>query len=423
MLGALDPAQLKVTIIGGGASGLFAAYHLLKAGYQPCVYESSGRFGGLLATKASDLGLVEAAANSLVWTPELQRLCDEIGLTLEELAPDAHAKFILRGNRLRRFPLNFLESLSFIWHLLFVRSEGEGTDCRTFALTHWGRAAADYLIEPMVTGIYGAKAASLSQPLCFPTLTIPKGKSFLMHLFTRRKSTVAKRRIVAPLGGMQAFIDKLVTYLSVQNVPLHLNSAVTYDRKGNTIVATNAPRAASLLKDVHPDLAALLSNVIYTPMISMGVFVDAKSLRVVPKGLGVLIPAKEGSHLLGILFSSSAFPSHVRSTSHTLWTVMLGGEHHPELLELSDQELERLVLRELRALFGAEAQLLAAVINRWPQAIPLYSLAHAETLAKLQARLAEQKGLVLFGSYSGEVSLRGMLTSASNLARPRATAY
>src|SRR3974390_3238091 len=76
----------RIAIIGGGISGLSAAYRLVQkkragADVEYAVYESSSRLGGVLVTDRVDGCLVEAGPDSFVTEkPWAADLCRELGM-------------------------------------------------------------------------------------------------------------------------------------------------------------------------------------------------------------------------------------------------------------------------------------------------------------------------------------------------------
>src|SRR5579864_6823705 len=87
--GCGEPPMKRVAVIGGGISGLAAAYALEKERRQGTqieyvVFESSPRFGGVIQTECVDNCLIEAGPDSFLteksWAIDL---CRELGLSDE----------------------------------------------------------------------------------------------------------------------------------------------------------------------------------------------------------------------------------------------------------------------------------------------------------------------------------------------------
>ena len=102
----------RVAIIGGGISGLSAAFTLEKhrragASLEYVVFESSPRLGGVLVTERVDGCLVEAGPDSfLTEKPWASDLCREVGLGDQLIGSnDADRKtYILVNGRLALIP-------------------------------------------------------------------------------------------------------------------------------------------------------------------------------------------------------------------------------------------------------------------------------------------------------------------------------
>src|SRR5205085_9314631 len=83
----------------------------------------------------------------------------------------------------------------------------------------------------------------------------------------------------------------------------------------NVILSTPAYVTARLLAGEAPALSAALERVSYTPVVSVAAFVPVSSFTRPVKGVGLLVPPREGRKSLGILFNSSAFEGRVRDES------------------------------------------------------------------------------------------------------------
>ena len=68
-----------IAILGGGITGLTAAYELLKLGHKPTVYESSSRIGGAIETIRQNDFLAECGPNTLLETsPRISALISDL---------------------------------------------------------------------------------------------------------------------------------------------------------------------------------------------------------------------------------------------------------------------------------------------------------------------------------------------------------
>ena len=182
----------------------------------------------------------------------------------------------------------------------------------------------------------------------------------------------------------------------------------------NVVISTPAYAAASLLDISEPELAGALRGVGYTPVVSVTAFVRAEALSRPVKGVGVLAPAKEGRKCLGVLFTSSSFGGRVTDeTRYVSFAVLLGGSAHPEWIDAADAEIEEAVRGEFASLLGVSGEPERLVISRWPRAIPRYSVTLPSVWRKARETWCARPGRVLFGNYTGQVSLRGMIETSA----------
>jgi len=438
MIGTLDTKRREATVVGAGVAGLLAAYALDKKGFQVTLLEERERAGGLIQTRETEYGIAETAAHSLLATPTVIEFCQELGVELTEIRPEARARFILRDGRLRKFPLHVGEVLSALGHAAFVRAgnHSDALNLETWGRRHLGDAALAYLLTPFVQGIYGAQPAELGVAAAFPELAVAPGQTLLTAMLGKafrrpaqnghngrggrsssdaHKTTKQHKRMVAPLLGMGAVTESLERRLE-QRLGTRFQRGVLVSGlpdAPNVVLATPAYAAAALLQTEAPELSRRLREVQYTPLVSVTAFVERASFTRPINGVGVLVPAREERKCLGILFNSSAFAGRVFDESrHASFTVLLGGSARPNWVAATDESIAVAVRTELAGLLGIQGEPLRLVINRWPRAIPQYSTSLPEVWRSAQETWCAAPGRVLFGNYTGQVSLRGMIENA-----------
>ena len=420
MIGTLDKRYREITIVGAGIAGMLAAYVLDKHGYCVTLLEKTSRAGGLLQTTRTDCGIAESAAHSLIATKTVSALCSDLNVELIEPRKDSSAKYVVRDGRLRRFPLNLREAINGLRHAAFERSENGTEDLDAWGRRHLGDAAADYLLTPFVRGIYGVQPAELGVATAFPFLKLLQGEtlfgSMLRHRLHRSGKKEKKHR-AAPRFGMGDLVSKLEQRLDAQlGSRFRRNENVdALPDSANVMLATPAPAAAGLLQPLVPQLAEQLGTVHYTPMVSVTTFVERSAFSHPINGVGVLMPAREETKSLGMLFNSSSFGYRVVDEDRLAsFTVMMGGTAHPEWLEASDAEIQQAIKFELSALLGIREPH-SMVIHRWPAALPQYSVDLRAVWQKARDSWCVIPGRMLFGNYTGQISLRGMIESAAAL--------
>src|SRR5258706_6406620 len=96
-----------IAIVGGGISGLSAAYYLSRAGVSSTLIEKRARLGGVIQTEEIDGCLVEGGPDSFLsakpWALEVIR---ELGLEGEVIGSNDHLpeNLIRKGRRMVPMP-------------------------------------------------------------------------------------------------------------------------------------------------------------------------------------------------------------------------------------------------------------------------------------------------------------------------------
>lgn len=409
MIGTLNDKHPEAVIIGAGFAGLLAAHRLLQRGYRVKIYDASARVGGLIQTTHHEHGLAEAAAHTIRSSPAMDALFAE--LQVESVTARTNKKTIWRNGAARAFPLSVWESAELAARAAFMPAKPHYETLQDWALHHTGRGALDNIFYPMMNGIYAANAADLSSQLIFPKLVPPAGKTLLQQAMAARSARSRyKTRVMAPRMGMQALTDALFHRAeSHPKAQMFLGERVAaLPDAPNVIVTVPAHAAGKILGSHFSSSCTVLSGVRYAPMISATVFLERRH-HTPPTGIGVLCAARQSHACMGILFNASCFEGRVRDESRMAsYTVMLGGTGNPNVLEQSDEAIQTTLAAECAAMLNAAAPPVSSVIHRWPAAIPVYSPELLAAHAVLQADFCAQPGRMLFGNYTGQISLRGM---------------
>ena len=416
MLGGLNPLKHQVTVVGGGIAGMLAAYQLGDRGYEVSLHEKGPWLGGLIGTTHYPYGIVEHAAHSLRASKPVLEFCAEIGVELVPLR-GSKAAYIFRDGKFHRFPLYFGEALMMLARMATRPTRGKKKNLEEFGLRYMGKAATDYLLTPMAFGIYGARPSELQMPEAFPRFKVVQSRSLLSHMIEQKMKRRGAAPMLAPKHGMGDLVRKLeIALQTMKNVTLHTQSDMAFLDPGyNRIIATPAHTAAKLISEEDPNTAELLAQITYSPLITATVFLERQSMQNFPGGIGVLIPEVEQIPILGVLFNSSSFEGRVKDPGIESLTVICGGTPHPELLDKTEEGIKTHITEALDRLFGLKRPPLVIHITKWEEAIPLYN----SHLGLAQQRVREGWGAllgnILFGNYTGQVSLRGMIEDSLQL--------
>lgn len=439
-------------VVGGGISGLAAAMALKKAGQTVRLLESRGYLGGAIHTVRDQGYLIELGPNSLVasGSDPLGDWISELGLSSRILAasPLSRNRFVFHGNRLLPVPLtpgSFLTtpllSLRGKIRLLGEWRVPRATDGFEETVGHFvrrrlGDEVLDVFVDPFVKGVYASDPDILSLKAAFPALDdlerehgslLKGGLSFLMKkkagngpkgLFSFPSGLSELATACADYLGDDAGIHADVTKWASENgggfrVGILYDEEEYYLTSRNLILATSAPEAAELLSPAEK-AADRLKEIPYAPIAIAYVGVRKDQVAHALDGFGVLFPTASRRKLLGVIFSSSLFPDRAPE-GHVLLTVFVGGMTGQKLAYAFDDDLERIVMGELREILGLTGTPDYFRIQRWANAIPQYTLGHGDRIRGIWENLPP--GLYLAGNYLEGVSVSKAFSSGLSAAK------
>jgi oxygen-dependent protoporphyrinogen oxidase len=401
--------------------------------------------------------LMEYGANSLVTpAPAAETLVTELGLDGERVTRGAAARrrYLVRGGRMRslpfqphRFLLSDFFSLSGRVRMLmepFVPVHDEDETVADFVRRRFGSELLDYVVDPLVGGIFAGDPEQLSVGAAFPKLkrlercagSVIGG--VIKSRFQRRPIPTAGdpgRRVLSSFRrGLETLPRALAQHLSGRVFPGHRVEAVQHRggggyrvkvRRGNNvlwttadgvIVALPAYAAAAILCGLDQRIATVLAEIHHPPLAVAFLGYRAHSIAHPLDGVGVLTPAIEQRSVLGMLFSSTLFTGRA-PPGHVALTAFIGGARQPQLALLKPRELEQLAHSEVRQLLGARAEPVMVRTHCWRYGLPQPGLDHAQRIAALAAFESEHPGLVFTGNYFSGVSTPACIQQAAHAAR------
>jgi protoporphyrinogen/coproporphyrinogen III oxidase len=435
----------NVVIIGGGISGLSAAYYLTKRRIPATLIESRLRLGGVVQTEYVEGCTVEAGPDSFISAkPAALELIRELGLADEVIGSNDHSRktFVWKGGRLVPLPeglmmmvptriLPLLATPLLSWgtkvrmglELLHPRQAQNGDQSvAEFIENHYGSEAVDYLAEPLLSGIYGGDPRQLSVTSVLPRFVTLANRygSLTRGVLAERAKAPKSNGASAPLfrtlkGGLQQIIGALET--SIQGtVEVQQQRALAVERKGNgfrirlgngwieadhVVVACEAHNASALLHGVDARLTELLGQIAYSSSMTVALGFDARDFGPAPQGHGFLVPKKERRRLMACTWVGMKFPYRAPE-GKIVARCFLGGMEDADVLAESDETITAIVTQELRDIAGVQAKPTFVRISRWPKSMAQYTVGHPQRLAEIETRVKAIPGLHLAGNaYEG----------------------
>ncbi|MFG3436299.1 protoporphyrinogen oxidase [Nonomuraea sp. NPDC047897] len=445
----MEGNHAHVVVIGGGISGLAAAWHLRHAahdGHGPpvrvTVIEASPRVGGKLHASEVAGVMVDAGAESmLARRPEGKDLARAAGLGDELVDPGTTRAAILSRGALRPMPktqvMGVPADLTELARSGIVSPGGllrvpmdqilPATLVRTdvsvaaYIRARMGGEVLDRLVEPLLGGVYAGRADRLSLEATMPRVAAAAR--------SERSLLSAARQIVhdAAAGAGPVFtslrhgmgsLPEAVAKASEADVRTGLTVRELHRTESGwrlvagpvphpetieadaVIVATPGPAAARLLKAEVPVASAELARIDYASMAIVTLAYAPTAFPEPPTGSGYLVPPVEGRAVKAATFSSNKWP-HLGGDAVVI-RLSIGriGEEH--LLQRDDAELVSLATAELAGVLGVRGLPLDTRVTRWGGSLPQYNVGHLDRVARVRAAVAPQPGLAVCGAaYDG----------------------
>lgn len=460
------PASVRrIAVLGGGITGLTAAYTLARARergapIEEFLIEASSRLGGVVQTEHVDGFVIEGGPDSFISEkPEAAALCRELGLGDSLIGSnDAERRtYILRGGRLLPLPDGLMlliptrfwpvlsSSLLPLGSKLGIMAEWLSEPRKTapdfdesvasFVRRHFGNAMLENIVEPLLAGVYGGDSGALSMASVLPRFVQMERVygSLVRGALDARKTRKRAAKNSKPAAGekapslfmtMKDGLGELIKALEGRLDParVRLNRRVVKIEKATPhwrspfriccegdmnfeadaiVLALPAHECARFLPALSPPLAESLNAIPYGSAVTVSLGFGAGVAESLPPGFGFLVPKKEAPRLLACTFVHKKF-SHRAPQGKALLRCFLGGARDPQVLEFSDEEILRSVRQDLRAILKLEQEPALWRISRWPAAMAQYTVGHQKRVQEILNRAEKFRYLYPAGNaYSG----------------------
>jgi len=431
-------------IIGGGITGLAAAYRLQTIAPEVSItlVEQDNRLGGKLLTEHVNGFLIEAGPDSfLSRKPRGVGLCEELGLThLFQARDPRHSKtFVRRHGALHPLPSGLtgmiptnLEALN---NSTLISPEGKGRLAQEpdlppapgdedesvahFVSRRLGREVYENVVEPLMSGIYAGDGEQLSLLATFPQLRQLERKygSLIKGLLANQAASGEAGRNYPPFVSLRPGISELVTQLLARLTNIQIITGVgvkaltptTGERYAATlsdgqtisadalILTTPAFVTARLVEAIDPALAEVHAAIPYASSATVCLAFEPSDLPEPLVGYGYVVPRAEDTDVLAATWTSNKWEGRAPD-DQVLVRVYLGRYGRRDVSREDDVTLLDLAYTELRETAGITAKGYLPRIYRWPLGMPQYKVGHLQLLATITERLAQHSNLFVAGA-------------------------
>ena len=447
-----------VLIVGAGISGLSTAYYLAKHGLPVRLVEKERRLGGVIRTDLVDGCVLESGPDSFVsFKKEAFELCRELGLNGEIVGSNDRRRvtYVVRKGQLVPLPeglqfvvptrfwpiissslLSWRAKLSFLTDAFRWRSSKDQDESVTeFICRHFHHEVLDYLVEPLLAGIYGGSPEILSATRVLPGLvelerrygSVVRGALKVQRPPSSAARAGGKSLFLTLRSGLHSLIHQLVKAAGPKLQVIH-GEVKSIRRAGQgyllrvegeqlwtrqLVVAVPAVVAAQLLEPVDTVLSRELAGIPYSSSITVSLLFDQEAIPRL-EGFGFLVPAVERKYLTACTYLHVKFPPKIRPGLVGVRCFLLSSDG--ELMNCPDEQLVNLCLAELAVLAGIEAKPRHYRVARWPAAMAQYTVGHDERLCRIQERLRELPGLHLVGNAYVGIGISDCIRTAQKAA-------
>ncbi|WLV25517.1 protoporphyrinogen oxidase [Aciduricibacillus chroicocephali] len=442
----------KIAIIGGGITGLSAAYSLKKKIEEKglpidiALFEGSNRLGGKIETMHHGDFVIERGADSfLARKRPAVDLVKSLGLEEELVRNGTGQSYVLSGGKLHKIPKGsyrgiptrlgpYFNSSLFSakgklrgsMDLVLPKSKHEGDQSLGAFFRHrFGDEFVERLIEPLLAGIYSGNIDEMSLMATFPQFheleqrhgSLVKGLQATMPEINTKKQKNPKAKEGAFLSlrnglgtmitalekelGAIIFKDESIDHIEKKenrfNLLLGSGEVFKADR---VVIATEHEAVPKMLSQY--DFLKVLNEIPSTSTANVALAFDKTAIRKDIDGTGFVVARKSKTRITACTWTHKKWPT-TTPEGKALVRCYVGKPDDQEVVNLSDEELTEIVLKDLNKTMKIKKDPEFAVITRWREARPQYTVGHVERMNKIQAGLeANLPGVFLAGSsYAG----------------------
>jgi oxygen-dependent protoporphyrinogen oxidase len=437
-----------IAIIGGGISGLAAAYELSQRGLPFALFEASSRVGGLIQSEQHNGFVIDAGPDSMLATkPAARELCASLGLgsaLLQMLEP--RTAFVLDGSRLYPLPspsmlgipltrrgafgfdlLPWSSRLRVLLEPYASRRNSGDESIASFFRRRFGRATVERVAQPLLGGIHAGDVEQLSMRGLFPNLLEAERRgSVLRQLADRQHPAGGFFNSLA--GGMAMLPEAIARTLGTETI--HLSTAVSAITRTSdgwrleassgryhaaaVVVATPMHVTARLVEAINPAVAHVCTQIPHASTASITFGWRRDQVTHPLRGSGFVV-ARDASRITASTWVSSKWPGRAPE-GYTLLRAFIGGTRDPHAIDLSDDELAGVARRDLERVLGIHGEPAFARVFRWRDASPQLTVGHFDRIGEVERRLKTHAGLFVAGRGWRAVGIPDCIANARSVA-------
>ncbi len=429
-------------VVGGGISGLVAAYRLrVAAGPRASIvlFDPADRLGGVLRTESIGGQPMDVGAEAFVARrPEMPALLAELGLAARQISTTGVRPMIYSRGRLHPMPEGTLQGIPahpsalaglvddatiarmrdeptrpFTWHC--------GADPTVAALVgdRFGAQVVSRSVDPLLTGVYAGSADSIGLRSAAPALAaaLDRGAPSLTDAVREALPPVRPGSVFGAVdGGYTVLVDELIRRAGLRWVRRAVRCVEPgweiLDEEGArwhadaVVLAVPAPQVGRLIDGIAPRAAAAARRIEVASAAVVALALPAGTS--LPDQSGVLVAGGERLHAKAITLSSRKWG---RRGQVELVRLSYGRLNDDVARSAAAEDLLSWAGQDLATVFGVEVEPVDSHVQRWIDALPQYGPGHAELVAELRAALPPT--LAVAGGYLDGIGVPACVASAA----------
>ncbi|MFE9576279.1 protoporphyrinogen oxidase [Nocardia sp. NPDC006044] len=445
---------MRIAVVGGGISGLVAAYRLrvlLGSEADILVLDRAERVGGILYTGEVAGEPLDLGAEAFVGRrPEVPQLLREVGLESQLVTPAGLRPLVWSGGVAHALPERTLmgipadaESMRGLVDAETVeRIAGEsrrplawepGADVDVYRLIadRFGAQVAERSVDPLLGGVYAGSSRSIGVRAALPTLAaaLDDGAPSLTHAVSVALPPPSSAPVFGGLrDGYQVLLEVLAARSGAKFVTATPATRLARGLRGwvvdpigavdAVVLATPAPVTARLLVTVAPDAAAALAGIELSSSVVVALALPRDTA--LPQNSGVLVATGEPLRAKAFTLSSRKW-THLAERETALVRASFGKFGDDSTLSWSDADLITAAAEDLSTVTGVPIEPVSAVVQRWRGGLAQYAPGHIDRVAAIEQAVAPLDGLALTGAYLHGVGVPACVASATTAAHHIAT--
>lgn len=452
-----------VAIIGGGITGLSAAHYLEKLQQSVnleldlVLVEGEAQLGGKIRTVENGDFIMETGADSIVARhSSVLQLVEELDLQDKVVYNGTGISYLYANNKLHAIPADSVFGIPMNKEALFsstlVSEQGKREALRDFDSKNesftrdsslgeflkafLGEELVEKQIAPVLSGVYSGSLNDLTLASTLPYLIDYKNDyGSIIKGFEANKAHyqgVANKKFISFDQGMAVLIDRLEE--SLQNTEIVKGTGVSsivkqgegYEIRFNNGEAFGAdfvilamPHQTAQQVLGLEELDVEFNQLTNSSLISVYLGFDIADESLPEDGTGFIV--SEGSDVLCNACTWTSRKWRHTSTRQQLLVRLFYKSSNPaygELESLSEEELVKVALSDIRKSLAIDAQPSTVEVTKWEGLMPNYHMAHKAAVDGLESKMAMMvPNIHLAGSSYYGVGIGACIQNGKNLAQ------